>query len=77
MKLQVSHHDQAKQVFDEAQKLGLDAPTEDMVAEAISAACFNAVLEAGGQELLDKWLTRGVKEARLALLEAEVEDELK
>jgi hypothetical protein len=48
-------HARAQLLFDEAQKLGLDAPTEDMVAEAINTAESEAILHTAGKDAHDRW----------------------
>ncbi|MBT4814343.1 MAG: hypothetical protein HON70_01515 [Lentisphaerae bacterium] len=50
----------AEALFDQAEKLGLDAPTEDMVAEAINMAQGEAILHAGGMDAYNLWYGREV-----------------
>ena len=47
--------ERAKRLFDEAERLGLQGPTEDMIAEAINTAQSEAVLHTAGSDAHTRW----------------------
>lgn len=47
--------DRAKALFDDAESLGLDGPTEEMVSEAINTAQSEAILHTAGPKAHERW----------------------